>query len=103
MDTMIYPDHLQEVGLEIAEELRKQGKTSKCGSCYKPFNRARKWRAMKRLKVWIGEHGLFSWTALLCGKCNHEYEHGNRQIVERLNCEALREAALIAATPKGTA
>jgi hypothetical protein len=103
MDAMNYPEPLEEVGLEIAEELRKQGKAKNCGGCEKPFTRARKWRAMKRLKVGVADQGVFSWTALICGKCKFEHEHGNREIMARINREALREAALVAATPGGTA
>lgn len=103
MDAMTCLGPLQEVGLELAEELRKQGKADKCGGCEKPLNHARKWRSMKRLTVAVSGHGLFSWTALLCGRCVFEHEHGNRDILERLNREALLEAALIGAPTGGTA
>lgn len=103
MDAMLYPAPLKDVGLEIIEEMRKQGRAKTCDGCGKPFNSARKWRAIKRLSIDCEKTGVFSWTALLCGKCKFEHEHGNREILERLNREAIQEAALIAAEPVGSA
>lgn len=103
MDAMNFSEPLEEVGLELIEELRKQGKADKCGSCGKPFNHARKWRLIKRLLVYLPGHGVFSWTALLCGKCEFDFRHDNREAIDRINREAFREADLLKATPEGRA
>lgn len=103
MDAMIFPAPLQEVGLQIAEELGKQGLADRCGGCGKPFNRARKWRTMKRLTVATLGHGMFTWSALLCGRCTAGLKRGDTAVLDRLNREALREAALLVAMPEGSA
>lgn len=103
MDSKVYPLPLIEVGLEVAADLEQTPRGKKCAGCGKPFNAARKWHSVARARLlspFIGEH---SWSWFLCRQCAREAKRNGNTVPDHLRREAEREAALLMATPGGTA
>jgi len=78
---------MNEVIEEIATSLHATGKGKHCGDCGKPFNAARKYRAVVRV-THLGESGLMLNTWLLCGKCYRKARRNGGKVPIQLTQEA---------------
>ncbi len=103
MDSAIYPRPLLECGIAIVEALIKEGKADKCGDCGKPFHVARKWQSVARVTICNETGETHTWSWLLCRKCTHDAKQKGGKTPPHLMRQAIDEAALLMAEPRGTA
>lgn len=103
MDNKPHPRPLFEVSLEIAADLERASNGKMCAACGKPFNAARKSRGAICAQYSAPSGEYISWSWLLCRKCAHDVKRNGNTVPAHLRREAEREAALLMATPGGTA
>ena len=102
MDNKLYPHPLPEVWQDIAADLERTPRGRRCAGCGKPFNAARKWRRVARATFQTEAGEIFSWSWMICRKCALDANHNNT-LPDHMKREAEQEAALLIATPGGTA
>jgi len=95
-----------EVSQAVAKDLIASGYGKRCGCCNKPFTRARKWRAVGRVKHGDPAGRVFTTAWLFCGVCSAAIRRDGGRMPAHLVQEA-REAAsdglLLASPAKGNA
>lgn len=103
---MLMPLH-GETSTAIGTDLNQSGFGKCCAACCKPFNRARKQRAVGRIRHFDPVSGLLTATNwLLCGRCAHEIRHNGTRMPAALVEEARSAASagiLMSSPAKGNA